>query len=72
MTQWGAAKALGDEEIQLSASTSLGDYYTLGRKITVRVSGNHRLCLTCLSVKECGHIVRLDEYLRTNQTRKSA
>lgn len=36
-----------DEMISVGVTTALGTYYHIGQKITVRVGGNHLLCLTC-------------------------
>lgn len=64
-----------DDKIQFDVETSLGRYYRVGKKIAVRNSGPHWLCLTCQGNdrwenlnshpehKGCVHIQRVKEWV---------
>lgn len=70
-----------DEMIQVVAETTLGIYYQIGKKITVRGgSGDHWLCLTCTGPdryetgehKGCVHIQRVKKWAADHPVQAAA
>lgn len=77
-----AIERAGDEMIVRGVETTLGTYYRLGSKITVRGSGtgNHWLCLTCQGLdrwadkdrKGCAHIERVRRWAADHPEQEAA
>lgn len=75
-----AVERSADEMISVGATSTLGTYYRIGQKITVRVSGNHLLCLTCQGPdrwadkerKGCVHCERMRRYVADHPIQEAA